>query len=556
MTDRPVDSSPSPGSGVPGQRIVAAMGTRACPSCDATVAMGVQVCPECGARLQPRAEQIRCRHCGQRSSSALVLCPSCGRELQPAPSRLWTWALPGLVVALFVVALTSWVSGRLASEAGQPTPEDIAITPVRMEAGLSPEMGLPAAGASLAPAAPAVSPAVPETQAPSPTAGPEEAPPPALQVTVAVTPTLSPTLPAPTTLTATPALTATATVTPTVVPTSTPTAQPSPTPTPSPSPTPSTGSTYTLQPGDTIVGIAARYGLTVESILEANGLTPEEATRLRPGQVLFLPGIPNPEQGDVQRYTVQPGDTLVGIAARFDVSLDLLRQTNGLTPEEATRLRPGQVLLIPAPGARSTPLPSPTPPRQYTVQPGDTLVGIARRFGVSTQQLMAANGLSASDARRLRPGQVLTIPRPDQVFPTPTPTAASNREETGASSPEPSRASYPLDPPQLLNPEPDINVECRGERYMRWAPVPDMGPEDEYVLHLGYVSGPEEGAGETPITWVLELSTGQRTDWRMDHTLCNLAPQEYGRRWRWFVQVLRDGTPSSPPSELREFTWR
>ncbi len=551
MTDRPVDSSPPRPSGVPGQRIVAAMGTRACPGCDAVVAMGVQVCPECGTRLQPRAEQIRCRHCGQRSSSALVLCPSCGRELQPAPSRLWTWVLPGLVVALFVAALTSWVSGRLASETGQPAAEAIAITPVRVEAGLPPEAGPQAARASLATETPAASPSAPEAQAPPSTAGPEASPSPARQATVAVTPTLSPTLPAATTITSTPTLTATATVTPTVVPTSTPTAQPSPTPSPAP-----TGSTYTLQPGDTIVGIAARYGLTVESILEANGLTPEEATRLRPGQVLFLPGVPSPEQGEGQRYTVQPGDTLVGIAARFDVPLDLLRQVNGLTPAQAASLRPGQVLIIPAPGARPTPLPSPTPPRQYTVQPGDTLVGIARRFGVSTQQLMAANGLSAQDARRLRPGQVLTIPRPDQVFPTPTPTAVSDREASPPAGSEPSRVSYPLDPPRLLNPEPDINVECRGERYMRWAPVPDMEPEDEYVLHLGYVSGPEEGTGEAPITWVLELSTGQRTDWRMDHTLCNLAPQEYGRRWRWFVQVLRDGTPTSPPSELREFTWR
>ncbi len=532
------------------------MGTRTCPGCDAVVAMGVQVCPECGTRLQPKAEQIRCRHCGQRSSSALVLCPSCGRELQPAPSRLWTWVLPGLVVALFVVALTSWVSGRLSSEAGQPPSEDIAITPVREEAGAlsgrAQQVGL-ASPATETPVSPA---SAQEAQLPSPTASPEEASPPTLQATLPATPAPSPTLPAVATITATPTLTATATVTATRVLTATPTAQAQASPTATPSATPPAAGTYTLQPGDTIVGIAARYGLTVESILEANGLTPEEATRLRPGQVLLLPGVPSPEEGDAQSYTVQPGDTLVGIAARFDVSLEVLRQVNGLTPAEAANLRPGQVLVIPAPGTRSTPLPSPTPPRQYTVQPGDTLVGIARRFGVSTQQLMAANGLSAEDARRLRPGQVLTIPRPDQVFPTPTPTPASNPEDTATSGREPTRASYPLDPPRLMDPEPDINVECRGERYMRWAPVPDMGPDDEYVLHLGYVSGPEDGAGETPITWVLELNTGQRTDWRMDHTLCNLAPQEYGRRWRWFVQVLREGTPASPPSELREFTWR
>jgi LysM repeat protein len=64
-----------------------------------------------------------------------------------------------------------------------------------------------------------------------------------------------------------------------------------------------------------------------------------------------------------------------------------------------------------SPAATLTTTPSPTPPPQpqtYVVQPGDTLNGIATRFGTSVQALQAANGLGASDV--IIVGQVLIIP--------------------------------------------------------------------------------------------------------------------------------------------------
>lgn len=94
--------------------------------------------------------------------------------------------------------------------------------------------------------------------------------------------------------TATP--TATASVTATPAPTLTATAEP-PTPTPEPPSAtpepppaePAAPRTYTVEPGDTLRGIAEEFGVSVEAILEANGLSPEEGDALSVGQELIIP---------------------------------------------------------------------------------------------------------------------------------------------------------------------------------------------------------------------------------------------------------------------------
>ncbi|MFQ6022746.1 MAG: LysM peptidoglycan-binding domain-containing protein [Acidiferrobacterales bacterium] len=115
-------------------------------------------------------------------------------------------------------------------------------------------------------------------------------------------------------------------------------------------------------------------------------------------------------------YKVRRGDTLAGIAVRFGVSVNELARFNGL--HNRNRIRAGQVLRLPLPGVGTkTVLTSATTVRPhatsspmnslYTVQPGDTLSVIARRFGVDEQDLASANELL--DKNRIHAGQVLRV---------------------------------------------------------------------------------------------------------------------------------------------------
>lgn len=102
--------------------------------------------------------------------------------------------------------------------------------------------------------------------------------------------------------------------------------------------------------------------------------------------------------GDSQLYTVVSGDTLSGIALRYGVTVDAIVSANGI--QNPSLIYPGQRLSIPIGGTAST-------KHVYTVQSGDTLSGIAERFGTTYQKIAAANGIS--DPNRIYPGQVLTI---------------------------------------------------------------------------------------------------------------------------------------------------
>ncbi len=176
-------------------------------------------------------------------------------------------------------------------------------------------------------------------------------------------------------------------------------------------------SSYTVQRGDTLSGIARKQGVSLNALLEANGLT-RNAT-IFAGQTLVVPGgsaaasSPQPTAATVsgQTYTVQRGDALARIARKFNVSVNDIKAANNLSSDV---IRVGQELVIPTAGSVNSinaPLPSSPPPSSgstYTVQPGDSPAAIARRFGVTTQALMAANNIS--DPRKLRVGQELVLP--------------------------------------------------------------------------------------------------------------------------------------------------
>lgn len=119
-----------------------------------------------------------------------------------------------------------------------------------------------------------------------------------------------------------------------------PAPKPKPAPAPKPAPKPA-GRTYTVKAGDTLSGIASKYGTSWQELQRINGIP--DANRIYPGQVLRLPGggKPAPQK---RTYTVVSGDTLSGIASKFGTSWQALAQKNGLA--NPNLIFPGQVLRI------------------------------------------------------------------------------------------------------------------------------------------------------------------------------------------------------------------
>ncbi len=115
---------------------------------------------------------------------------------------------------------------------------------------------------------------------------------------------------------------------------------------------------HTVQPGETLYRIAARYGNTVAHIAAFNGIS--NPARIFAGQRLCVWDNslnPVPQPGD-STYTVQRGDTLYSIARRFNIPLYTLASFNGIW--DVSRIYAGQVLRIPSSPAPVPPLPAPS----------------------------------------------------------------------------------------------------------------------------------------------------------------------------------------------------
>ena len=107
-----------------------------------------------------------------------------------------------------------------------------------------------------------------------------------------------------------------------------------------PAPT-SSGQTYTVQSGDTLGKIAKRYGTTVEDLVRLNGIQDENVIGV--DQVLNIPNGQYTSSG--QSYTVQSGDTLGKIAARYGTTVEAIATLNGI--QDANVIGVDQVLILP-----------------------------------------------------------------------------------------------------------------------------------------------------------------------------------------------------------------
>ncbi len=92
-------------------------------------------------------------------------------------------------------------------------------------------------------------------------------------------------------------------------------------------------STYVVQPGDTLWSIAQAHNMTVQQLKDLNGLTGDD---IYPGQVLIVSGA-------AVYHTVQAGETLWGIAQMYSTTVDVIKSLNGLTSDV---IQPGQRLRV------------------------------------------------------------------------------------------------------------------------------------------------------------------------------------------------------------------
>ena len=365
------------------------------------------------------------------------------------------------------------------------------------------------------------------------------------------------------------------TATPMPTPTARPTLPPPPTATPTatatPTPTPPQVLIYVVEPGDTLSAIAKRFSTTVQAIREANGMTGDF---LRAGQELRVP-LPSPTplppgvaptstptppptpRGPLVRgsvvHVVRWRETLASIAQQYDVTVsEILAANPNLEPE---RLRVGQELVIPNQLVTPTPTPPPFTPtstptltptpaptlpprggeREYTVQSGDSLYAIARRFGVTIEALRKRNGLTSDF---LRVGQRLIIPDPLAGVPTNTP--EPTRPPTA--TPVPTVTPTPVPPPRLRAPADGAVVEG-DEVVLQWTWEGRLAPDEWFVVEMWLDGQPPTGR-----TWTKE------TRWEVPAAFA-------GFTWNWRVVVARGVRGSfrvdlGPPSETWRFTWR
>lgn len=117
----------------------------------------------------------------------------------------------------------------------------------------------------------------------------------------------------------------------------TPTPQPAPQPTPAPTPI---GTTYTVKKGDTLSGIATKFGTTYQKIAADNGIA--DPNKIYPGQVLKING--GSSSSSAEYYTVQKGDNLSKIASKYGTTVNQLVSWNNIS--NPNLIYPGQKLRV------------------------------------------------------------------------------------------------------------------------------------------------------------------------------------------------------------------
>lgn len=174
------------------------------------------------------------------------------------------------------------------------------------------------------------------------------------------------------------------------------------------------GGVHVVQRGETLWSIATRYGTTVDALVRANGLS--NSRLIYVGQRLTLPGgsagnpggSPGAAAGAAAgaTYTVQRGDSVAAIARRYGTTIAAIASANGLA--NPSYIYVGQRLVIPGGGVAAKPAAPSGSSGVHVVQRGDTVASIAYRYGTTIAAIASANGLT--NPSLIYVGQRLKIP--------------------------------------------------------------------------------------------------------------------------------------------------
>lgn len=242
-------------------------------------------------------------------------------------------------------------------------------------------------------------------------------------------------------------------------------------------------------------------------------------------------------------HIVQSGETLVGIATQYGITVQQIQTLNNLS---SVLIRPGDPIKVPVLRV-PTPLPNSSAAgstMEYSVRGGDTIVSIATQFGSRVDMILSTNGLNANAI--IRPGDILRVPVenvPDSVL------ESSTVVEPATGGPTKVYAA-----PQLIGPTDGVILSRDELILLRWASVDLLADQEYYVLRVVPNSG---STREIQPIWTKANSH------RLDAELA--PPPGESAEYSWYVSVVRvnlqpDGQrtleAASPTSGARRLTWQ
>lgn len=179
-------------------------------------------------------------------------------------------------------------------------------------------------------------------------------------------------------------------------------------------------SVHEVGKGDTLSGIANKYDVPVDRILSRNPKLKKDPNSLRVGQELLICADTRRAKASktcgyrtpVHEHKVLPGEHLGEIAGRYGVRRKDLIRLNSKLKNNANLLSVGQTIRVCPEIA-----PRETTKLEYTVQSGDTLSGIAKKYKLTSNELLGYQRGKLKDANDLKVGQKLVVYKSGSVIP-------------------------------------------------------------------------------------------------------------------------------------------